>query len=144
MRVLGLAIFCMLGLCWSVPAQAVEAVTFQKPSSFTIIPAAIAQGKDKQSAEFIQTDLNKDGAKEWIVRETGSKCTANTGCPYFVYAQKNREWIEIGSFSAFKILIADKTEYGVRNILVYNLPLNDFATVTYGWSPEKYRYELRS
>ncbi len=88
-------------------------------------------------------DLNNDSIDEFLVKPKNlSDCPEKPLCPNQIIAFRDYAPILIGNFDAHKILISDKKTYGIRHIIVYNTPYNDFKSETARWSPYKYRFEL--
>lgn len=86
-------------------------------------------------------DLNNDGRDELILKTEADDCDARRGCDYLVAAEKSSHWIQLGRIKAFNILVSDKRTYGVRDLIVYNIPNNDFESVRYVWKPKSFKYE---
>lgn len=126
-----------------VMAQSYEALRFRPAENY----------KQKQIIQFIKNktqtadisekiskiDLNNDLIDEYIVKQG---CAPARLCQYFITAFENHTPILIGRFDAHKILISDKKDYGIRQIIVYNQPHNDFTHATAIWNPHKFEYTL--
>ena len=80
-------------------------------------------------------DLNNDGIKEVIFRQTSPACEAASDCPHILAGISNKQPVMLAAFRARKIGISGEKSYGVYNILVYNQKQNDFQYITYIWSP---------
>lgn len=82
-----------------------------------------------------RVDLNGDGLKEIIVRQVVTGCEAQSNCLYMITGVSARQPVLLASFRARKIGISGEKAYGVKKILVYNHPENDFQSTTYVWTP---------
>lgn len=85
-------------------------------------------------------DLNNDHIYEYIIRNT--RCTPAEGCPYLIIADSDENYVVIGEFSGKNISISDKQTHGIRDILVYNQSLNDYAHNTLKWDMERMHYKF--
>ena len=81
-------------------------------------------------------DLNGDGVNEYFLKTT----LQNSLQSHFIYALRHGKPIFLGRIEAHKIHPIDQKTYGVHDILVYNIPNNDFKAVTYRWNPYKFQY----
>lgn len=131
-------------VCGAFPALAGERVRFSIPEQTDEEAAALIPALERDGTLAARVDLNGDARPEFIMKDGGQSCTPDKGCPYTVHARKNGEWIKIGAFEGFNILISDKTTYGIRDILVYTLPYNDFKSERYAWVPARYEYEKKA
>ncbi len=128
-------------------AMAIESLRFQAPVSY----------KEKQAITLVKklhttprityhiatTDLNNDAIDEYIIKPASARdCQKKPLCQHSIIALQDHAPLLIGQFDAHKILISDKKTYGVRHIIVYNQPHNDFKTATAIWSPFNFRFEL--
>ncbi len=82
--------------------------------------------------EAAPADLNGDGLKEFILKN--KDCKAQTLCEYKVLAYSHSETLTLAEFKAQQIALSDHYTSGVRDILVYNNPLNDYAHTIYAWN----------
>lgn len=126
----------------SMEARAMETLRFKKAESY----------KEKKVVEFVQktnkinnliasVDLNNDALDEYIIKPASPKdCSAPPLCSHQIIALQDREPILIGKFDAHKMLVSNKKTYGIRDIIVYNIPYNDFKSETATWSPFHFRF----
>lgn len=130
-----------------VTAMATEALRFRNADSY----------KEKQIIQFIEKtnktsgipyliapiDLNNDAIDEYIIKPASTKyCVRKPLCSHQITAFRNRFPLLIGEFDAHKMVISNKKAYGIRHIIVYNVPHNDFKSETATWSPFNFRFEL--
>ena len=142
------ALFLLI-LCFltPTPAQALEALRFKAAETY----------KEKQIIDFVQksngrasgayalapADLNNDAINEYVVRPAAKNACADAPlCSYQIIAFQDHKPIMIGQFDAHKMLVSDKKAYGIRHIIVYNEPHNDFNYETAVWNPFSFRFEL--
>lgn len=94
----------------------------------------------KGEIEIAKSDLNNDYIDEYIIKST--RCTPAKGCHYMIVADNNGDFIVIGEFSAKNISLSDKQTHGIRDILVYNQGLNDYAHNTLKWDMDHMHYSF--
>lgn len=138
-----LSLLCLWCLVAPV-AAAQETVKFAPAQSY----------KHQQAIEFIQknvvttndmqlaqVDLNDDFIDEYILKPVDTAQCANTPlCPHYIIAWQDDALILIGQFNAKKLVIGTKKDYGVRQLILYNHPYNDYRTVTTYWNPHRFQY----
>ena len=134
MIIKGLAAATLLLFFCAPSAQASEILRFSEE-----IPP---QMKIFSPAHVNATDLNNDGKNEFILKTARSSCDEG-GCTHLIKAQKNAQWITLGTIHAHKIKVSDKTHYGVRDILAYTDAHNDFAPSRYVWNPKTFAYDRK-
>lgn len=126
-------------------AYAMLGLKFQPAETYKqkqIIEQAKQDGFDTELV-LAPADLNNDAIDEYIVRPADTKsCPQKPLCPYKIIAFQDRTPIELGTFDAHKIQLSDKKTYGVRSIIVYNQPHNDYAHETAHWNPFSFRFEI--
>ncbi len=126
---------------YGLPAYSAEMLRF-KPG---YLPKTIAVTMQEQMLEdaweVSNVDLNDDGPEESILKTKREYCHGDDGCLYVIAARKQDEWIKLGTFKAFNILVSDRRTYGIRDLIVYSVPNNDFESVHYVWNPKAYQYE---
>lgn len=97
---------------------------------------------DFKAVRLALSDLNSDGLDEYIVK-TGSCLPGQESCAYKILAQSGNKIIEIGTLQAGKIILANSSTAGIRDILVQRGDsLNDFRHGRYVWEPGRGRYIL--
>jgi hypothetical protein len=134
----------LLMLFCALPAQGGERLRFSPPDTMGKDASALIPSSAGRDALLAAVDLNGDAGDEYILKKGGLDCSQDIGCPYTVHALKDGAWITIGTFTGFNLLISDKTTYGIRDILVYTFPYNDFKSERYAWNPAKFGYEKKS
>ena len=115
-----------------------------RKTSLSVLEYFVKEKKIPQAPYSVaKTDLNNDAIEEYILRPLNkSDCPKAPICPHYIVAQQNHEYILLGKFDAHKMLISNKKAYGIRDIIVYNTPHNDFSYKTAVWNPFSYRFEL--
>lgn len=88
-----------------------------------------------------EQDLNGDGEPEYIVRITDTffKCN-NIGCHHGVVAITGDEVKRLGYFEYAEVDISQEETDGVKDLLVYDNPMNDFSPTVYKWDSEQEMY----
>lgn len=105
----------------------------------------VKEHNDALGVEYLLApiDLNNDAIDEYIIKPKSMKdCPARPLCSYQIIAHQNHKPILIGQFDAHKVRIGDKKTYGIRQVILYNEPHNDFKTATALWNPYSFRFEL--
>lgn len=130
-----------------VASMAAETLRFRNAESYKerqIITFVEKTNKTNGIPYLIATiDLNNDAIDEYIVKPASTKnCINRPLCTHQVAAFRDRKPILLGEFDAHKMLISDKKSYGIKNIIVYNVPYNDFKSETAIWNPFNFRFEL--
>ncbi|MCB9979026.1 MAG: hypothetical protein H6862_05435 [Rhodospirillales bacterium] len=88
-------------------------------------------------------ELNADGTPEIFLRLDFSPEFCPLGCTplVFVFARHDESLRMIARFAAFQVRMADDVTSGVRDLMVYADPKNDFIWTRYVWTPVSHRYE---
>lgn len=142
--------FLLAILCLLIPtksAHSFERLRFQPVDSYkekTVLAFIKTHNKiPDESYLLATTDLNDDFIDEYILRpQFEGSCPNKPLCPYQIVAFQDHEPILIGQFDAHKILISDKKTYGIRHLIVYNGPHNDFKHETAIWNPFAFRFKI--
>ena len=134
-----------LSLLLPVTAFALENLRFKQAKSYKqvqMIDFIINHTENTEIPYLLaEIDLNGDAINEYVIKpESKTYCPALPLCPYYVTAFQEHEPIIIGKFNAHKMLISDKKTYGIRQIIVYNVPHNDFTSKTASWNPYSFSY----
>lgn len=139
-RTSAFSLFLACALC-GLPAYSAEMLRFKSGN----LPQGIADTLNEQVLdggwEVSDIDLNDDGLKESILKTKREYCQSKDGCLYVIAAKKQGQWINLGVLNAFNILVSDRRTYGIRDLIVYSIPNNDFESVHYVWDPKAYQYE---
>lgn len=91
--------------------------------------------------DIAAVDLNDDGSSEFILRP--SNCSAHSLCSYDILAETDKRILQLGTVKAKKLLLGQDYTHGIRNLLAFNTPDNDFAYDLYSWNAQETRYMLR-
>lgn len=88
-------------------------------------------------------ELNGDATPEIFLKFEFFPEYCPLGCTplVFVFAEREDALQMIARFSAFQVRIADEVTFGVRDLMVYADPKNDFSWTRYVWGPVSHRYE---
>lgn len=86
------------------------------------------------------SDLNEDGMKELILR---ANCNPEKSCLFIVLAYKDNVLIELAKIQAYTLTLGSAYSVGVRNIIAYNRPDNDYRPSLYVWEPGARRYMMK-
>jgi len=81
------------------------------------------------------TDLNGDGVSEWIVSSGQQGCERRAACRIHVMGLRLGRPALLGAMNSGKIALSPEKAYGVRRLMLYNNPSNDFTHQLYSWSP---------
>lgn len=85
---------------------------------------------------LVDVDLNDDGAPEWIIRQgDDSACSARADCNFVIAGLQSRKPVVLGRIKASKIGLLPEGRFGVRELAVYDDPLNDFKPQVFDWKP---------
>lgn len=88
------------------------------------------------------SDLNGDSAPEFIAAPRNRKnCHPLAGCTYAIAAFDGQTVTNLGFLKGFSIVLSDKRSYGIREILVYSNPDNDYAHARYIWDPKRRNFQ---
>ena len=95
----------------------------------------------EDNLDIARVDLNEDGLNEFIVRDAAC---GNTGdfCDFDVLAEDKGKIISLGHIRARTLVLGNQYSAGVRHILAYQNPVNDYSYAVYVWEPERSRYIL--
>jgi len=96
---------------------------------------------DVEPIELAKIDLNADALAEYIARPSRPACRKMVFCPYAIVAFKNKSPILLNRIEAKNLMISAKKTYGIRDLIVYTDPRNDFRAQTFSWNPFSFRFE---
>ncbi|MCB9964420.1 MAG: hypothetical protein H6855_01960 [Rhodospirillales bacterium] len=89
-----------------------------------------------------RVDLNNDGVPELIVRLADQYTTCNDmGCHHAVLAITDEAIRRLGYFEFCEIEVAPTETDGVKDLLVFDSPLNDFSPSLYIWDANEQMYK---
>jgi len=138
--------FILLALS-SGQSQARESLTYS---------SGLAERKDRQIYAFVQEqeiypdvtsielakiDLNADGLAEYIARPARTACAQSQFCLYTLVVFKDRTPLLLNKIEAKNLMISTKKTYGIRDLIVYTNPQNDFQARIYSWNPFSFRFD---
>lgn len=128
-----------------ISAQALETLSFKEAKNYKERKAISFVKKTFQTPDIKYVlsaiDLNNDGLNEYIIKP--ASCSPNTFCQHHIVAFMKEQLISLLSIKAQKIIIKDIHHYGVRDLMVYSSPMNDFEKSKYQWNPFSYIYEQK-
>lgn len=124
-------------LSFQLPASAQESLRFKAYEGFK--EQQITK-KFSPDALIATIDLNDDFIDEYILEKQTNNPKFKR---YTVIALENRKPIKIGEFDAYKLLVDTKKRYGIRNLIIYNNPHNDFHSKTALWDPYTFSYVIQ-
>lgn len=132
--------FLLILLMLPLTAHAGEPLFFKSPSDDFrdgVIAGFVAATYPDTPAPyaFARTDLNGDGVPEYIVKPAG---LAKGLSPHHILSLRRRQVTDMGLIRAGKMEISDKKSYGVRDVVVYTKPANDFYRETWGWNGQTF------
>ena len=130
-----LTLILLVSLHSSVLAQ--ETLRFNENQSYK--EQQIVQ-KFSRNALIARIDLNDDFIDEYgLEKQTNNARLTH----YVIIALENRKPIKIGEFHAHKLLVDTKKRYGIRRLIIYNNPHNDFQSKTATWDPYTFSYVIQ-
>ncbi len=135
-------ILTLAGVSFLSRADAAEKITYNKFLSEreTRLIYTFLSIEQPNTLDIAATDLNKDGLNEYIVKD--KNCTPKQGCTFKIIAQNSEELIALTEIKALRLMLGDSYANGVRNLLAFQSPENDFKHHVYSWNPEQSRYRL--
>ncbi len=103
-------------------------------------PEAVAL--DGSVVRVARAELNGDAQSELVVRIdfSGPACARRCRSLFFVFVDRDGEMRLVARLGAFDLRVADSVKGGVRSLMVYNDPGNDYAWAPYVWEPTARRY----
>ena len=124
------------------PAFAIEVLSYKSPSNYKERLAAsyVAKIENQTASNYVlsKTDLNNDAIDEYIIKSKG--CSQLTSCPHTIIAISNYQPLLLGTFQCHRILIDNKSLYGVRHLRIYKSSRNSYSYSTAKWAPFHSRY----
>lgn len=122
-------------------ANAAENLRYDHPiprSSFERIKAFTHSdlGTSIDSYEIARADLNDDGLYEFVLKP--KEC--QTTCRYNIVAESSKKIVMLADIRGSNIVLGNEFSHGVRNILVFESPTNDFDYTLYTWHPMSSSY----
>ncbi len=93
-------------------------------------------GQSIDAFEIAKTDLNDDGLYEFVIRQ--KECEVL--CRYSIVAESSKTIVPLGDLRGSNIVLGNEFSHGVRNLLVFESPTNDFDYTLYTWHPMSSSY----
>ncbi|MCB1652202.1 MAG: hypothetical protein KDI46_09125 [Alphaproteobacteria bacterium] len=140
-----------LGLigCIALPAHAALGPKFTPlPDDYILRPLLenqistqndISQSLDELEIAYI--DLNEDGIDEMMLKE--KSCTGQKICTISILARAPGKLHSLGKIEGKNVAIAQSYNHGIRDLMVYDDPDNDYKYDLYVWNPQETRYKLK-
>jgi hypothetical protein len=118
-------------------AHAVEALRFQEIDS----PRLHSLFQGRQNIAVAPIDLNEDGLDEFIVKPK----TCGKLCDFTVMAESRSggTLTPLGSLKGKNLLPGNGYSHGVRHLLLFDDPNNDYGYSVYVWAAERSRYMMK-
>ncbi len=93
--------------------------------------------------KIAKIDLNYDGIYEFVAKPLGCGDIKQM-CDHKILAEDRdgEKLLSLGIINAFVIAGGNASAYGVRDLWIYQDPLNDFAYIIYRWNNQKGEYEM--
>lgn len=134
-RIAGIACF----LSGAATAQAAEPLRFLTPTPAQI---NVLEPLADKAAQLALADLNEDGIYEFILR-IGTDCGMRRKlCDFRVLADSSKGMIELGHIRAHDLALSAQYSHGIRSLLAFANPHDDYAAAVYRWEPDKSRYMI--
>ena len=101
----------------------------------------VLEAHQSSSFKIAHADLNEDGLDEHILSE--KNCSLNNHfCEHIILSESQGKAVILGKVKARNIVLDNSFTNGVRDLLVYNNPKNDYDTSRYGWNALQSTYVL--
>lgn len=98
-------------------------------------------GVEARPFSLALTDLNGDGMDEFILKNDGCGVPPAL-CTFRILAESTDSFVELGRIRARNVALADGSVAGVRTIMAFASPINDYDYELYVWEPTRSRYIL--
>ena len=130
------------------PAFAIEELSYVPvndigPSLRLQLNAFLKQNFNSDSSDYVmaETDLNGDNLLEHILKRKNCGQYTNI-CTHLIIAEKEDELALLSKISAKHLMVGDDESYGIKNLLAFKNPTNDYDFDIYVWSPREKMYIL--
>jgi len=136
---LGFALFFAAAL----PGHAQEKLYFKNKISDVQEALLRIHMADFDDHEIAKIDLNYDGIFEFIARPKNCE-TTEALCDFQILAEASdgKTLIVINVIEAFDLAASNGSAFGVRDLAVFQDPLNDFASTLYRWDSKAGQYQM--
>lgn len=138
--------FGILLLCASfgAPCFAAEALHYGQSIPRSSLLHIEKYGADNSTvpihtSDIAKTDLNQDGLPEFIYRS--SECAPSQICTFQILAETSNQITSLGTIQSMTLMLGTEYSDGVRNILSFENPANDFDYALYTWHPKDAQYK---
>ena len=127
---------CFLVVCaFAIPSYAAESLDFIDKNNAKAHDLANISDHYRFS-RVARVDLNNDSIDEFIL----ARAINDTRNHFDVVATTGDGLAELGSFEARKMMVAYDEHHGVRSLLSFNHPDNDFDYDVYQWDAAQSRF----
>lgn len=133
------------------PAAATEQPAFRQSEKAEFLDKldAYLTGEEKvlaarEGVYVADAYLNTDSRAEYIARiGDEARCLKIMGCRFVVLGNDDDrdQFRQLAKFNALRMEIADTMTEGVRDLLVYRDPWNDFSRLKYSWNSKISMYQ---
>lgn len=114
----------------------------QLPQRTSQLIASTLKNENIAAFKAAVSDLNEDGTEEYVVTETD--CTSNTKfCRSFILSNAEANSVVLGRVDAKNLVLSNTYTDGVRDLLVYNNPKNDYDYTELQWNARESSYVLK-
>ena len=143
-----IAINFFTGILWPADnAYALEPLFFGENKSPTLqidIKHLLSGNSYDFPSDYIiaETELNGDYLPEYILKEKNCD-SADYSCRFLVIGQNKNKLTVLTQIQASNLVIPNAKNYGVRDILAFQNPENDYDYKRYIWSPELSHYTVK-
>lgn len=118
-----------------------------EPLSFSYSPGGVEQALLRHvlpgsidQYSFASADINGDGIDELFSVPRSCKAEAPKLCEYKVFGRGAEAFHALLSVKAWDIVVSDRVQDGVRDLLVYKNRNNQFRASAYTWNALKTQY----
>lgn len=126
---------------FSVPAFAAQPLSFSGTIS-AIEWSSVAPHLNGAQEDYLfsKVDLNGDGLDEVAAVSANCKSQQLSRCEYFIFGRGAQKAYILLQEEAWNITVSDQRAYGLRKIMVYKSPNNQFKPTAYTWNALKSSY----
>lgn len=119
----------------ALPVQSAETIHFKGLDT----PRLQKLFQNKEHIDIATIDLNEDGLNEFITKPKG----CDGLCDFKILADVDGTLLSLGTLAAHNLLLGNAYSHGVRDLLVFNDPANDYNYTVYVWESEHSQYMMR-
>lgn len=140
-----------VGLAWPGGGRAAEALHFsplpagsESERAATLLAQTIpeAAALEGLTVRHAVLDLNGDGADEIFLEMALPPGSCAPVClnRYFLFGGEKGRLFLIGALTGTRLTVSDARTYGVRDIQLFDDPLDDFKSTRHVWQPAERHY----